>query len=129
MSSSSELISATKEESILVAIRVRKLLKRETSNVWKWSKNDNQIYQEQGGGKKFGFDKVFTPSDTNEDVYSELIAPRIASVVQGFNSTIFAYGQTASGKTHTMLGTDSEPGVIWRSVNSIFDQGRNSIQS
>ena len=42
---------------------------------------------------------------------------------QGFNSTIFAYGQTASGKTHTMLGTDSEPGVIWRSVNSIFDQG------
>ena len=44
------------------------------------------------------------------------------SVSQGFNSTIFAYGQTASGKTHTMLGTDSEPGVIWRSVNSIFDQ-------
>ena len=41
-----------------------------------------KIYQEQGGSKKYGFDKVFTPSDTNEDVYSELIAPRIASVVQ-----------------------------------------------
>ena len=45
MSSSSELISATKEESILVAVRVRKLLKRETSNVWKWSKNENQVFK------------------------------------------------------------------------------------
>ena len=42
--------------------------------------------------------------------------------IQGFNSTIFAYGQTASGKTHTMLGSPDEPGVIWRSVNSIFEQ-------
>ena len=49
--------------------------------------------------------------------------PILFFACQGFNSTIFAYGQTASGKTHTMLGTDSEPGVIWRSVNSIFDQG------
>jgi centromeric protein E len=55
-------------------------------------------------------------------VYNGLVAPRIESVVEGFNATIFAYGQTASGKTHTMLGNDSDPGVIWRAINSIFEK-------
>ena len=43
----------------------------------------SKIYQDGvGTSKRFAYDKVFTPSDTNEDVYNELIAPRIASVVQ-----------------------------------------------
>ena len=52
----------------------------------------NKIYQDNGGGKKFGFDKVFTPSDANEDVYNELIAPRIASVVQA-SLTLLMYNR------------------------------------
>ena len=57
----------------------------------------------------------------------DLSTCQITFPIQGFNSTIFAYGQTASGKTHTMLGSADEPGVIWRSVNSIFEQASSDL--
>jgi len=41
-----------------------------------------------------------------EDVYDFAAKPVVESVLEGFNGTIFAYGQTSSGKTHTMLGPD-----------------------
>lgn len=41
-------------------------------------------------------------------------------VVNGFNSTVFAYGQTSSGKTHTMKGTGDDPGIIPLAVREIF---------
>jgi len=48
-------------------------------------------------------------------------------VVGGFNGTVFAYGQTSSGKTHTMRGTTSEQGIIPLAVADIFRQ-INSMQ-
>ena len=43
-------------------------------------------------------------------------------VVGGFNGTVFAYGQTSSGKTHTMRGSADEPGIIPLAVAEIFDK-------
>lgn len=43
-------------------------------------------------------------------------------MVGGFNGTVFAYGQTSSGKTHTMRGTEQEPGIIPLAVTEIFSQ-------
>lgn len=51
---------------------------------------------------KFTFDKIFDVTSTQADVYSYAASSIIDSVIEGFNGTIFAYGQTASGKTHTM---------------------------
>lgn len=48
-------------------------------------------------------------------------------VIGGFNGTVFAYGQTSSGKTHTMRGTPEEPGIIPLAVAEIFRQ-INSMQ-
>jgi len=53
---------------------------------------------------KFSFDKVFDTNSTQQDVYDYSAASIIESIIEGFNGTIFAYGQTASGKTHTMEG-------------------------
>ena len=53
------------------------------------------------------YDKVFAPDATQSDVYDALEA-RVLSVVQGINATVFAYGQTGTGKTHTMLGRHVE---------------------
>lgn len=50
----------------------------------------------------------------------------IHSSMNGMNGTIFAYGQTSSGKTYTMKGSPNEPGIIPQSVKSIFDQIKNS---
>ena len=53
---------------------------------------------------KFSFDRVFDTSATQEEVYTYSAGSIIDSIIEGFNGTIFAYGQTASGKTHTMEG-------------------------
>lgn len=53
---------------------------------------------------KFSFDRVFGMESTQEQVYTYAASSLIDSVIEGFNGTIFAYGQTSSGKTHTMEG-------------------------
>lgn len=55
-------------------------------------------------GKVYLFDKVFKPNATQEKVYNEAAKSIVTDVLSGFNGTIFAYGQTSSGKTHTMEG-------------------------
>jgi kinesin family protein 5 len=53
-------------------------------------------------GKVYVFDKVFRPDATQEKVYNEAAKEIVKDVLSGYNGTIFAYGQTSSGKTHTM---------------------------
>ncbi|CAM9556821.1 unnamed protein product, partial [Ectocarpus sp. 12 AP-2014] len=65
--------------------------------------------------KTFTFDKVFPPQASQSEVY-EAARPLVLSAVDGYNSTIFAYGHTGSGKTHTMMGTPSQPGMTPRAV-------------
>lgn len=55
-------------------------------------------------GKVYLFDKVFKPNATQEKVYGEAAKSIVSDVLAGYNGTIFAYGQTSSGKTHTMEG-------------------------
>uniref|UniRef100_H2ZIV0 Kinesin motor domain-containing protein n=1 Tax=Ciona savignyi TaxID=51511 RepID=H2ZIV0_CIOSA len=55
------------------------------------------------------------------DVYEEVAEPIVQSAMQGFHGTIFAYGQTSSGKTYTMLGNTQSPGIIPLAVQDIFD--------
>ena len=97
-------------------------------------------------GKVYMFDKIFKPNATQEKVYNEAaksivkgniyycwyssycdtIYPYFVAtdVLMGYNGTIFAYGQTSSGKTHTMEGVMGDPhlqGIIPRIVNDIFN--------
>ncbi|XP_055812305.1 kinesin-like protein KIN-5C [Solanum dulcamara] len=81
----------------------------------------------------FTFDKVFGPSAQQRDLYDQAIIPIVNEVLEGFNCTIFAYGQTGTGKTYTMEGEckrsksgpngelPQEAGVIPRAVKQIFD--------
>jgi len=76
------------------------------------------------GGKVYVFDKVFKPNATQDKVYTESALPIVKDVLGGYNGTIFAYGQTSSGKTHTMegvLGDTTMQGIIPRIVNDIFN--------
>jgi len=73
----------------------------------------------------FVYDRVFRWDAAQKEVYDYAAKPIINAVLRGFNGTVFAYGQTASGKTYTMEGPDIEDqvyqGVIPRMVWSIFD--------
>ncbi|KAG7500179.1 kinesin KIF3A isoform X2 [Solea senegalensis] len=73
--------------------------------------------------KNFNFDMVFGPDSKQVDVYNLTARPIIESVLEGYNGTIFAYGQTGTGKTFTMEGMRAVPelrGIIPNSFAHIF---------
>jgi centromeric protein E len=73
-------------------------------------------------GKRYTYDKVFGPSVTTLDIYKEVAEPVINASLDGYNGTIFAYGQTSSGKTHTLMGSAESPGIIILAIHDIFDR-------
>uniref|UniRef100_A0A674NP99 Kinesin family member 5A, a n=1 Tax=Takifugu rubripes TaxID=31033 RepID=A0A674NP99_TAKRU len=76
------------------------------------------------GGKSFSFDHVFPTNTTQEQVYNTCAKQIVKDVLYGYNGTIFAYGQTSSGKTHTMEGKLHDPhqmGIIPRIAEDIFN--------
>ena len=77
------------------------------------------------------FDKVLKPNVTQEQVYSSAAAPIVKDVLCGYNGTIFAYGQTSSGKTHTMEGVIGDltlQGIIPRYKFNIFGDLKTSAR-
>ncbi|KAB1269803.1 Kinesin heavy chain isoform 5A [Camelus dromedarius] len=75
-------------------------------------------------GKPYVFDRVFPPNTTQEQVYHACAMQIVKDVLAGYNGTIFAYGQTSSGKTHTMEGKLHDPqlmGIIPRIARDIFN--------
>uniref|UniRef100_A0A8B9RKB8 Kinesin-like protein n=1 Tax=Astyanax mexicanus TaxID=7994 RepID=A0A8B9RKB8_ASTMX len=76
------------------------------------------------GGKPYMFDRVFQSNTSQEQVYNACAQKIVKDVLEGYNGTIFAYGQTSSGKTHTMEGNLHDPdgmGIIPRIVQDIFN--------
>ncbi|KAL1522454.1 hypothetical protein AB1Y20_017442 [Prymnesium parvum] len=75
--------------------------------------------------KTFTFDAVYPPNTAQEFIYQGTAKPILDSVMEGYNGTIFAYGQTGTGKTFTMEGVP-EPaelkGIIPRAFAEIFEQ-------
>ncbi|XP_060272801.1 centromere-associated protein E isoform X6 [Ovis aries] len=113
------------EGAVAVCVRVRPLNNREEApdkdtQVY-WKTDNNTVFQVDGS-KSFNFDRVFHSNETTKNVYEEIAVPIIDSAIQGYNGTIFAYGQTASGKTYTMMGSQEYLGVIPRAIHDIFQK-------
>lgn len=119
---------------VQVVVRLRPLNDREkkhgTLPVVSASTNDKTVTVIKGTGARqarsaFAFDNVFTAFSTQEEVFATTMKPVIKDVLTGFESTVFAYGQTGTGKTHTMEGSLDHPdhyGVIPRSAEAIFER-------
>ena len=73
--------------------------------------------------KTFAYDAVYGFDSLQQTVYDESAFPLVESVIEGYNGTIFAYGQTGCGKTHTMMGSyesEDSKGIIPKAFNHIF---------
>ncbi|XP_060205522.1 kinesin-like protein NACK1 [Lycium barbarum] len=112
-----------REEKIVVTVRLRPLNKRELSakDHAAWECIDDHtiisksLPQERAAQPaSFTFDKVFGPDSITEAVYEEGVKNVALSSLMGINATIFAYGQTSSGKTYTMRG------ITEKAVNDIY---------
>ncbi|KAL2913225.1 Kinesin-related motor protein [Polyrhizophydium stewartii] len=76
--------------------------------------------------KSYTFDRVFGPESTQNTIFNEVVSGMLNEVLMGFNCTIFAYGQTGTGKTYTMEGDlaseySPDAGIIPRALYSLFD--------
>ncbi|XP_049446555.1 centromere-associated protein E isoform X5 [Epinephelus fuscoguttatus] len=123
------------ESAVKVCIRIRPLIAREESAesedaepvhlFWKADKKSVHQIDDGNSTKSFSFDRVFTAEETTNQLYHNIAKPLVVSTVEGYNGTIFAYGQTSSGKTFTMMGSDRSPGVIPLAVEDVFQTIKN----
>lgn len=125
-------MSNKNDECVRVVVRCRPLSSTETQDGRKMIVNIATTRGEisiQGDPneppKTFAFDSVYDWNSTQETIYKETAFPIVDSVLEGYNGTIFAYGQTGTGKTHTMEGRP-EPkelrGIIPRAFEQVFKQ-------
>ena len=123
-------------ENVKVVVRVRPLNTAETREGYRMITKVNTIdgtikvempkkdaNNAETPAKIFTFDTVFAPEVKQVDVYNRVARPIVCNVLEGYNGTIFAYGQTGTGKTFTMEGDRSVPelkGIIPNSFAHIF---------
>ncbi|OCF36861.1 kinesin [Kwoniella heveanensis BCC8398] len=71
--------------------------------------------------RKYVFDQIFSMEASQEEVFERTAKPLLPGVLDGYNATVFAYGATGCGKTHTISGTEEQPGIIVRTMRELFD--------
>ncbi|PHT59067.1 hypothetical protein CQW23_01430 [Capsicum baccatum] len=110
-------------ESILVTVRFRPLSEREyhKGDEIAWSPDgDKTVRNEYNAATAFAFDRVFGPDTCTQEVYEVAARPVVKAAMEGINGTVFAYGVTSSGKTHTMHGDQNAPGIIPLAIRDVF---------
>ncbi|XP_045467038.1 osmotic avoidance abnormal protein 3-like isoform X2 [Harmonia axyridis] len=119
-------------ENVRVIVRCRPMNRRERESNCKccvkchdcmveiWDPSEGPAFP-----KQFTFDYTYDENSTTEIIYNDICYPLVESILEGYNATIFVYGQTGCGKSHTMEGNkNSEPpdkGVISRAFEHIFE--------
>ncbi|KAI9831298.1 MAG: hypothetical protein M1826_003737 [Phylliscum demangeonii] len=82
-------------------------------------------YRGREGGN-YVYDHVFTPHDQNAKIYDSAAKRLVRRVMEGYHGTVFAYGMTGTGKTFSMQGTATSPGVIPLAITDIFSYIRET---
>jgi DNA repair exonuclease SbcCD ATPase subunit len=118
-------------ENIRVAIRCRDLLPPEiqagAKQAVRMDLATNQVIVQHaiGDPDTFAFDAVFNNSFQQKDIFLQEVQPLVEAVLQGYNATVFAYGQSGSGKTFTMTGDLSDKrlhGMMPQAVEYLFQE-------
>ncbi|KAG9249255.1 P-loop containing nucleoside triphosphate hydrolase protein [Calycina marina] len=94
----------------------------EDNPVHKFSRSMVSNMGKRSKDQTFGFDRVFDENTTQGDVYESTTRGLLDSVLDGYNATVFAYGATGCGKTHTITGTAQQPGIIFLTMQELFEK-------
>ncbi|KAI1295064.1 hypothetical protein EDD11_008038 [Mortierella claussenii] len=89
--------------------------------------SDEYSMRERRTAVDYGYDHALSGSD-NELIYNRSVKHLVQSAMEGYNGTVFAYGQTSSGKTYTMSGTEKQPGITPRAVEDVFKYIRENSE-
>ncbi|XP_043691550.1 kinesin-like protein KIN-7K, chloroplastic [Telopea speciosissima] len=110
-------------ENVTVTVRFRPLSPREIRQgeeiAW-YADGETIVRNEHNPSIAYAYDRVFGPTTTTRHVYDVAAQHIVSGAMDGINGTIFAYGVTSSGKTHTMHGDQRSPGIIPLAVKDAF---------
>lgn len=81
-----------------------------------------QFLKRRARDLRFMFDRVFDQESSNRDVFEHTTKKIVEGVLGGYNCTVFAYGATGAGKTFTMLGDQSSPGVMFLTMMELYSR-------
>ena len=84
--------------------------------------NSIALSSSTSGRDTFTYDHIYGTDSRTKDIYDQMVDPIVHSVVEGVHGTVFAYGQTSCGKTYTMQGHGSTPGILQMAVLGIFEK-------
>ncbi|GAB4851508.1 Kinesin-like protein KIN-7K, chloroplastic [Ancistrocladus abbreviatus] len=110
-------------ENVMVTVRFRPLSPREIrlgEEIAWYADGEKIVRNEHNPSIGYAYDRVFGPTTTTRHVYDVAAQHVISGAMEGINGTIFAYGVTSSGKTHTMHGDQRSPGIIPLAVKDAF---------
>ncbi|XVF07408.1 hypothetical protein REPUB_Repub06bG0136200 [Reevesia pubescens] len=111
------------KENVTVTVRFRPLSQREIRQgeeiAW-YADGETIVRNEHNPSIAYAYDRVFGPTTTTRHVYDVAAQHVVNGAMEGINGTIFAYGVTSSGKTHTMHGDQRSPGIIPLAVKDAF---------
>ncbi|KAL4021156.1 hypothetical protein IC575_019947 [Cucumis melo] len=111
------------KENVTVTVRFRPLSPREIRQgediAW-YADGETIVRNEHNPTTAYAYDRVFGPTTTTRHVYDIAAQHVVSGAMEGVNGTIFAYGVTSSGKTHTMHGDQRSPGIIPLAVKDAF---------
>ncbi len=111
------------EYNIKVCCRVRPRSDKETGLAPMRFIEDNSLLI---NNEQYTFDKVLNPSATQEDAYNNCVGETtLDDILSGFNYTIFAYGQSSSGKTHSIMGYNGGDGILPQTIKKLFQKIEN----
>ncbi|XP_024391200.1 kinesin-like protein KIN-7C, mitochondrial isoform X2 [Physcomitrium patens] len=110
------------KENVSVTVRFRPLSQREIQrgDGIAWYADGDTVRSELNLSTVYAFDRVFGPATTTRGVYDAAAQHVVSGAMEGVNGTVFAYGVTSSGKTHTMHGDQKSPGIIPLAVKDVF---------
>jgi len=120
------------ERKINVSLRIKPLLQSEIHNERNhlWAMLSDTAITNKRTKESYHFDKVFGDAASTEAIFDSQIREIVHAALNGINQTVFVYGQTSSGKTHTMKGYQhqrgkgagtEDQGLIPLSVREIFE--------
>lgn len=128
--SNSKRLSKTETKgNVVVSVRVRPDASgngQATDGEWMVDGRRSLISYNGKEGGDYYYDNVFTTHDDNSKVYDHSAKRLVRRVMEGYHGTVFAYGMTGTGKTFSMQGTASSPGVIPLAITDIFSYIRET---
>eukprot|EP00892_Ulva_mutabilis_P002668 jgi/Ulvmu1/12401/UM009_0048.1 len=113
------VLQEKESQNISVFVRVRPPAAAAEPADWEF-KQRSICHVRNGCKKDYVLDNVFSENCDTNDVYQQTTQPLVKTVLEGFSCTVFAYGQTNSGKTFTMRGSGSEGGIVGRAIHDLF---------